>query len=59
MWLAERGYTASVQYTATAAYSVGVSQRLIVNFTWTMADTCISHRLAAMVQVTVSRRIWL
>ena len=39
-------------YTATAL-PVGVPQRLKVNFTWTMADTCILHRLAAMMLVTL------
>lgn len=53
MWLAGRGYTASVRYSATAAYPVRVPQRLKVNLTWWVMDTCILHRLAAMVQVTL------
>lgn len=39
-------------YTATAL-PVGVPQRLKVNFTWTVMATCILHRLAAMVLVTL------
>jgi hypothetical protein len=50
MWLAEGGYTTSVHLLLSTSGSV---RRLEVNYTWTMADTCIQHRLAALVQVTL------
>jgi hypothetical protein len=36
---------------------VGVSGGFEVNYTWTMADTYIQHRLAALVQVTLGERV--
>jgi len=55
MWLAERGYTASVQYTATAAYPVGVPPAAQSQFHVDDGgfSSCILHRLAAMVLVTL------
>lgn len=51
MWLAEGGYTTSVHSLLSTSGSV---RRLEVNYTWAMADTCIWHCLAALVQVTLS-----
>jgi hypothetical protein len=54
MWLAEGGYTTSVHLLLSTSGSV---RRLEVNYTWTMADTYIQHRLAALVQVTLDERV--